>query len=135
MTHLRSIRIPGRSSASPSNITSAPDLTWDLIGTGKEHLLHELETFYWDGVKAELENILRTLKVWQQPEFANVSIDDDIDDHVHGFDTFIDQVSQEARAFAIRYGERRFSGCLPILPRLTLCREFKSSPAKSNQVE
>ncbi|KAF5025922.1 hypothetical protein F66182_1957 [Fusarium sp. NRRL 66182] len=90
-----------------SAITSAPDISWTRVGPGKDHVLSELERLYWDGVKAELENIVRTLKAWQQPEYSHVSVKDEKDEHIHGFDTFLDQVSQESRAHAIRYGKMR----------------------------
>ncbi|KAM0249758.1 hypothetical protein ACHAP5_002627 [Fusarium lateritium] len=109
MSRLRSKVLPvlAITSRSSSNITPAPDIAWARVGSGKDHLLSELEILYWDGVKAELENIVRTLKAWQQPEYVDVSIEDEDDDHVHGFDTFLDQVSQESRAHAIRYGKMR----------------------------
>ncbi|OGM45322.1 hypothetical protein ABOM_006404 [Aspergillus bombycis] len=93
--------------SSQPNITQAPDTLWEPIGPGKAHLLQELEALYWTGVESELENIIRTLKVWQQPEYADIIISDENDNNVHGFDTFLDQVCQEARAFAIRYGETK----------------------------
>ncbi|RGP80189.1 hypothetical protein FLONG3_1723 [Fusarium longipes] len=109
MSRLRSKVLPilAVSSLPSSHITTAPDISWTRVGSGKDHLLSELENLYWDGVKAELENIVRTLKVWQQSEYAQVSIEDEDDDHIHGFDTFLDQVSQEARAHAIRYAKMR----------------------------
>ncbi|KAE8420152.1 hypothetical protein BDV36DRAFT_307202 [Aspergillus pseudocaelatus] len=93
--------------SSQPNITQAPDTSWEPIGPGKAHLLQELEALYWTGVENELENIIRTLKIWQQPEYAHISISDENDNNIHGFDTFLDQVCQEARAFAIRYGETK----------------------------
>jgi hypothetical protein len=87
-----------------SNITDAPNLPWASIGDSETHLLEELKSLYWQGVKCELEVILLTLKKWQEPEYSLVVLDDEDDDFIHGFDTFIDQVSQESRAFASRYG-------------------------------
>ncbi|RBR23899.1 uncharacterized protein FIESC28_03209 [Fusarium coffeatum] len=109
MSRLRNKVLPvlAVSSLPSSHITSGPDISWTKVGSGKDHLLSELESLYWDGVRTELENIVRTLKVWQQPEYAQVTIQDEDDDHIHGFDTFLDQVSHEARAHAIRYGEMR----------------------------
>ncbi|KAH7156722.1 hypothetical protein EDB81DRAFT_685386 [Dactylonectria macrodidyma] len=101
MAQLRSIRAPRLFSRSRS--TSKPALgnsAWHMVGPGKEHLIEELDKLYWEGVKADLENIIRTLKEWQQPEYADVAIDDENDDHLYGFDTFIDQVSREARKYA-----------------------------------
>jgi len=38
-------------------------------------------------------------------------LDDENDNFIHGFDTFIDQVSQESRAFAIKYSTFRHHLC------------------------
>ncbi|OKL57187.1 hypothetical protein UA08_07335 [Talaromyces atroroseus] len=54
-------------------------------------LQNALEEMYWEGARDELENIIRTLAIWQQPTFADVSVPDEDDDFVHGFDTFVDQ--------------------------------------------
>ena len=89
---------------SSNNITNAPDLLWTAIGDSRNHLLEELKKLYWEGVKCELEVILFTLKKWQQPEYSSIILGEEDDDFIHGFDTFIDQVSQESRAFATRYG-------------------------------
>ncbi|KAF3481516.1 uncharacterized protein GIQ15_04275 [Arthroderma uncinatum] len=89
------------------SITPAPDIPWSLVGSANEGLQDQLEHLYWEGIKGELENIIRTLKAWEQPGLTSVTIEDEQDDHIHGFDTFISQVSQESRAFAIRYGKKR----------------------------
>jgi len=70
-------------------------------------LFDELEALYWAGVRTELENIIRTLHAWQQDELAGVSVKDEDGGNVHGFDTFLDQVGQEAREHAIHYGMSR----------------------------
>lgn len=93
-----------KSAVLDSNITQAPDVPWTLIGSAEETLLSELGKMYWEGVRQELEVILLTLKKWQQPEYSSVLLKDETDSFIHGFDTFIDQVSQESRAFASRYG-------------------------------
>ncbi|KAL2173545.1 uncharacterized protein P884DRAFT_273186 [Thermothelomyces heterothallicus CBS 202.75] len=85
-------REPGGGSAIIAS-TNAPDA-----------LFFELEKLYWEGVGGELENVIWTLKVWQKPEFAKVSVEDEDDDFIHGFGTFIEQ---ESRAFATRYGKRK----------------------------
>jgi hypothetical protein len=103
MSRLKKIRIALL--PSPSNITSAPEASWTPLGLGKDVLLRELEALYWEGVRGELENILRTLNTWDKPDFSSVRVDDEDDDFIHGFDTFIDQVTEESRAFAIRYGK------------------------------
>jgi hypothetical protein len=104
MSRLSNIRVPLLSSSQPS-LTPAPDTPWTLLGLGKEVLLPELEALYWEGVRGELENIIRTLNTWNRSEFSDVKVDDEDDTFIHGFDTFIDQVTEESRAFAIRYGE------------------------------
>lgn len=98
MARLSGIRLPR------FNITAATDASWTLLGPGNATLLPELEELYWEGVRGELENIIWTLKTWQKPEFSDVTVADEEDDFVHGFDTFIDQVAEEPRAFALRYG-------------------------------
>lgn len=60
---------------------------------------------YWNGVKRELAHILLTLRKWQQPEYASTILSDETDNFIHGFDTFIDQVSETSREFAARYGK------------------------------
>lgn len=60
---------------------------------------------YWNGVKRELAHILLTLRKWQQPEYAFKILSDGRDDFIHGFDTFIDQVSETSREFAAGCGK------------------------------
>ena len=91
-------------SAHSDNITPALSIPWQLVGPAQDHLLNQLQEMYWDGVKGELEVIIRTLRTWQQPQYESVALNDENDNFVHGFDTFIDQVSQKSRAFATRYG-------------------------------
>ncbi|KAL4994942.1 hypothetical protein BDV10DRAFT_203458 [Aspergillus recurvatus] len=83
-----------------------PSVSWSRVGPVKEHLTRELETLYWEGVRDEIENIIRTLEIWQAPGYATELFDNE-QDHVHGYDTFLDQVNQQARAFALRYREER----------------------------
>lgn len=75
-----------------------------MIGPGNTHLYQQVESLYWTGVEQELENIIRTLRCWQTSENSDVHIDDESDDYIHGYDTFLGQVSSEQRAFAKRYG-------------------------------
>lgn len=111
MSRFKGLGIPSRSpsgfrsSADPHITPSpAPDLAWSAIQPGKDHLLNEFLALYWEGVKGELENVIRTLRTWQQPQFSEVAVDEENDDFVHGFDTFIDQVCEETRRSAIGYG-------------------------------
>jgi hypothetical protein len=61
---------------------------------------------YWAGVKRELGHIILTLKKWQTSEYASTILVDEEDDFLHGFDTFVDQVSETSRGFAERYEKR-----------------------------
>ncbi|KKK12544.1 hypothetical protein AOCH_000051 [Aspergillus ochraceoroseus] len=98
--------------STPTNLTDGPDTPWTAIGPGKEHLAQELEKLYWEGARQELENILRTLRIWQRPEYAGVALEEDKNETIQGYDNFLDQVNQQARAFAIRYREEmgKFEG-------------------------
>jgi hypothetical protein len=44
---------------------------------------------YWSGVKHELIGILFTLKEWQLKKYESIILDDETDDFIHGFDTFV----------------------------------------------
>lgn len=94
-----------KASVGSGEITSGDDISWTLVGSGKEKLVDELRSLYWQGVRRDLETILWTVKNWTHPSLAGVQVEDETDFFVHGFDTFVDQVSQESRAFANRYGE------------------------------
>jgi hypothetical protein len=91
----------------PNNITWAPSQKWQPIeGPVLEALLQELQKMYWQGVKRELGDIILTMNKWQSPEYAAAILDDEEDDFIHGFDTFVDQVSEKSREFAQRYNEK-----------------------------
>ncbi|KAK2808171.1 hypothetical protein FQN50_004912 [Emmonsiellopsis sp. PD_5] len=92
-----------RSKPPPSNSTTATNMPWQFEADGKdvrEKLWQELEEMYWDGAKRELEAILLTLQQWQDPSFSHVELEAETDNFIHGFDTFIDQVSKGPREFA-----------------------------------
>jgi hypothetical protein len=65
---------------------------------------------YWAGVKQEIINILLTLAKWRQPVYSSTVFNDETDTLVHGFDTFMDQVSESAREFAVGYGKFNILG-------------------------
>ncbi|KAF9894907.1 hypothetical protein FE257_004529 [Aspergillus nanangensis] len=106
MFKIKSLHKPSKPSPYPSHqtITPGPNLPWDHVGPAKVHLIKELERLYWTGVEIELQNIICTLKIWNQPEFTHVDVSHEYDHRIHGFDTFVDQVSQDARLFATQYG-------------------------------
>jgi hypothetical protein len=96
-----------KSAPQSSSITPAPNLKWQAVpGPVSSSLLSEMQRMYWDGVKRELGHMILTLRKWQTPEYAAAILPDEEDDFLHGFDTFVDQVSELSREFAERYGER-----------------------------
>lgn len=114
MSRLRSFaeqRLSIRISSTPSHITTGPDEPWTEVGSGRDHLARELEHLYWQGVEDELENIVQALQEWQDVDpSANMGGAAGTDGHdgdslPEGFDTFVDQVSDEARFLAQRHGK------------------------------
>jgi hypothetical protein len=100
----------GSAPSSSSNITGSENRPWTLIGEAKDHLIAELEQLYWMGVEQELESVILTLKTWQLEKLSEVTLEDESDNFVHGFDTFIDQVSEESRQFAGQVGIMKGQG-------------------------
>lgn len=91
------------SSASGSHVTSAPPLPRSEIGPAAEHLEQSILELYWAGVRKELPHILLTLRKWHQNhEFASTILPDEDDFLIHGYDTFIHQVSNSSRRFYTR---------------------------------
>lgn len=106
-SHLFPASRRGNSVPQSSGITAAPNLKWQPVkGPVQESLLQELQKMYWAGVKRELGHIILSLKKWQTPDYASVILSDEQDDFIHGFDTFVDQVSETSREFAERYEKR-----------------------------
>jgi hypothetical protein len=102
----RSVRGVRRIVTSSSyDLQYVPKIPWHELDSTEKNLLAELRSMYWAGVKREMAYILLTLREWQQPKYASVVLNDEKDKFVHGFDTFIDQVSQPSRKFAEIIGE------------------------------
>ncbi|KAK5625399.1 hypothetical protein RRF57_001115 [Xylaria bambusicola] len=93
-------RLSSSTHSSSNDITKAERLPWNLIGEAKDNLFNELERLYWIGVRQELESVLYTLRTWQASQYQKVSFEDESDNFIHGFDTFVDQVSEANRTFA-----------------------------------
>ena len=80
---------------------------FERIGSGKDRLVSELENLYWLGAKAELENIVTSLREWRHSEgFSNAQTHNElkVPDALEGYDFFIDSVSQWTREYAFKYG-------------------------------
>ena len=88
-------------SAPPSCITEAEDSKWRDVGEAQNILLEELTKLYWIGIETELESVLVALRHWQKQKQPDL---EEVDTFIHGFDTFIDQVSDDGRVFADKVG-------------------------------
>ena len=111
---LASLSISGRLFPRPSRpavkenskVADARGLPRQEIGPAGEHIYRKLREMYWKGVKTELAHIVLTLKKWQQTEYEKILLADEQDDFIHGFDTFVDQVTHSSREFARRHCEK-----------------------------
>lgn len=91
------------SSGSGRHLTDAPDIPRTEIGPASVHLKSELLDFYWAGVRRELPHILLTLRRWQtRDEYAKTVLSDEENNFIHGYDTFLDQVTHSTRQFSKR---------------------------------
>lgn len=89
------------------NITPSRTYESEKIGAGKEVLFSELEKLYWLGAKAELDNIVTTLRMWRQSDAVQDVLKDEgsaVPGASEGFEFFLDSVSQRRREYASRYG-------------------------------
>jgi hypothetical protein len=86
-----------------AHLSDGTDLEWTSISNPQQALLQEIEKLYWNGVRRELIEIILTLKTWQHNDFAKLALRDETDREIYGFDTFLDQVNESSRDFALRY--------------------------------
>jgi hypothetical protein len=64
-----------------------------------------MEKLYWLGLKAELENIVRTIRHWHEDTVNAVGPrTEELSDEIVGYDTFLDNVSEQGRLYAKTYG-------------------------------
>lgn len=67
-------------------------------------LYNEMMAMYWDAVRGDLLSILLALRDWQTPnDDANISLPEQEDTFIHGYDAFLDHVNHTSRMFATRY--------------------------------
>lgn len=97
-----------KSAASSAHISSGSKREWNEIPKAQEALLPELQKMFWSGVQRELIHIILTLKAWQHPDFRDVELEDEKDKEIYGFDTFLDQVNESSREFALQYGKSEY---------------------------
>lgn len=89
------------------NITPSRNYESEKVGSGKECLFSELEKLYWLGAKAELDNIVTTLRIWRQSDSVQEARRNGaptVPGASEGFEFFLDSVSQRTREYASRYG-------------------------------
>jgi hypothetical protein len=67
-------------------------------------LLLQLGAMFWDSVRCELKEIIRTLRGWHGVNLNDVEWKDEGNGEIYGFDIFIDQVSESLREFLVEYG-------------------------------
>lgn len=88
---------------------------WEEIQHAETALTRELQNMFWTGVQRELVEIIRTLRYWRDGDtLKDVELEEEKDYDICGFDTFLDQVSESSREFAVEYGES--SPKFPSLP-------------------
>lgn len=110
MPRLRSIFSPSEVTLSQpdnSNITPSRQYESEKIGAGKDVLFSELERLYWLGAKAELDNIVTTLRTWRHSDAVQDVRRNEaptVPGASEGFEFFLDSVSQRRREYASRYG-------------------------------
>ncbi|KAI0508765.1 hypothetical protein F5B22DRAFT_383159 [Xylaria bambusicola] len=142
---MRNLRLPfiGRLSSSKhsssSDINEAENSPWNLVGEANDNLFNELEKLYWIGIRQDIELVLCTLRAWQASQYQKVSLEDESDNFIHGFDTFIDQVSEASRTFAdeaakwkSQDGEVAIDGYIEGLQR---CAQGMATDQRSTQVK
>ncbi|ORY16587.1 hypothetical protein BCR34DRAFT_671613 [Clohesyomyces aquaticus] len=129
---LRPFRHAGKIAASSPRSASAQSETptWQRIGEAQHHLLKALEELYWAGVEQELESVLIALRAWQRPENSKVELDDEEDSFIHGFDTFIDQISEDSRSFAEQVASFKKSTNEPFSYTEALARSAREKAAE-----
>ncbi|CAG2009015.1 unnamed protein product [Fusarium graminearum] len=94
-----SLSSPQASANNGANVTKSTPIPNTNIGPAAQHLQHELLEMYWQGVERELPDLLLTYRHWQSGKETSELLPDEQDHHIHGYDTFIDQVSDISRQF------------------------------------
>ncbi|KAK5654724.1 hypothetical protein OQA88_7049 [Cercophora sp. LCS_1] len=103
-----SAQSPLSSSSSGSHVTDAPEIPRVQIGPAAHHLRDAMMQMYWAGIRRDLPHIILTLRKWQtQDEYSKTLLPDEEDHYIHGYDTFLDQVSHSSRKFSTRYDKKQ----------------------------
>lgn len=70
----------------------------------RETLVRWMRDMYWFAVEREITHMLLSLAEWQSSSLKDIELEDEHEDNIHGFDTFVDQVSRSSREYASHYG-------------------------------
>ncbi|PKS05019.1 hypothetical protein jhhlp_008385 [Lomentospora prolificans] len=107
MARLRNIIQSQLLSEKPQNhITPGPDLPWESVGPGKDHLLAEVEKLYWRGARDEIEHIINTVAHWRDASFSSSTAKTPkVPTDLQGYDSFLENVNQWSRESAEKYSE------------------------------
>ena len=87
------------------DVTYAPEIPMNPLGPAADGLYSQLLRMYWLGVTREMKHILLTLRTWQRPPYESTILPDEKNDFIHGYDTFLEQLSQSTRSLAQKQGE------------------------------
>ncbi|RGP77134.1 hypothetical protein FLONG3_4649 [Fusarium longipes] len=87
------------SASSSANVPESPPISNRSIGPADQYLENELLKMYWQGVERELPRLLLAFHQWQSGKETSFLLPDEQDNHIHGYDTFLDQVSDISRQF------------------------------------
>lgn len=82
-----------------NHVNQAAPIPSTKIGPASQHLQDELLEMYWQAVERELPRLLLTFNHWQSNKEMSELLPDERDLHIHGYDTFVDQVSDVSRQF------------------------------------
>ena len=79
------------------DVTDAPE------GLAADELYSQLLEMYWLSVTREMKHILLTLRTWQRPPYESTILPDEENDFIHGYDTFMEQLSQSTHSLAQKH--------------------------------
>jgi hypothetical protein len=88
---------------SQSCVTPGGKTAWKEIPHADTELIKQLKHMYWRGVRRELIYVIAALKEWETL-YVDLELPDEGDRTIYGFDTFLDQVNESSRDFALQYG-------------------------------
>ncbi|KAF5021924.1 hypothetical protein F66182_6027 [Fusarium sp. NRRL 66182] len=125
---------PVSAPSSGAHITDAPPIPSTSLGPAAEHLQHELLEMYWQAVERELPYLLLTFRRWQSRQDSSGLLPDEEDHHIHGYDTFLDQVSDFSRQFHERNKKEQRSKKAKEPPKKGSKKDSQAPPPSYDEV-